>query len=496
MSTNKVPSSLQKSLKPSSFVNLKHSLKKSNTCNYDKQPNPQRVHRKVIKYSMSTLNTSTQHSQHKSRKNHLRSVEISTSSQRIRKPISKTVFKKSVPGNRKQDKKAISTKQNYLSLISNNESISFNPFLSNYNDTPIATSPCTELSRTKVMRVSTASDSSISFNRSQHINMPNHESVFPGSSFHTHQSTYTNLREMKKARSLVQSESNNPNIFRFDSTLIRTLSDPFSGDKQVTSQPSSNVFTDTNTLNLSSPNRESLVQACPFTSSVVNDSKTFNVLSPNNLIIMPLGSISKQTRVNLYSNTNLNRGQSKNVSNAKVHTGRVGLKAVHEKPITKKCMTTSRNGLWGNSLTELLAGLRPVQNEVPRGNQLLEPNVVKSRHFQDKRNRSKLAKSQPKIRSRWPNNCYSSGLKLKTKQPKKSCIQYDQVMKTPQPREYKLCNSFKKDFKENKIYGMNLKNHFKKKTGKGVFLLIYCIFFVYEYTLKIHLNPHRTRLPE
>jgi hypothetical protein len=398
--------------------------------------------------------------------------------------------------------------------------MTFNPFLSNSPETPkldlMSTLPTplvqNQSFHPKVTRVSTHSNYSLQFPQKSSFVQNNCSTLnntsrptFVSSSFHVKHhnkpqqkdSISSQQRELKRAQSYVHNDNQSFNNKKMEPNLVRTLSDPFSGEHKLISQPSSQnhllFSTDGNLSMISSPNRQSISNTNCFTSSVLNDSRSFNMLSPNNLIIMPLGSISNETRVNIYSNGKGPKPkQDLTSTKANILTGRVNLGVVHENIPEKKCFTSSRQGISGNSLTELLAGLRPpdqqqsLLNKKIHGKPLIPPNlflnprpkiefVKKIPGFKSNQNggqRNKLAKSQPKLRQMRSNVSCSNVQSKKLKQPKKSCIRYNNVYKVPGSKPNPLYYSLKKEFKENKLLGLNFQNNFKKKKSK-----IVCIFY-------------------
>ena len=132
---------------------------------------------------------------------------------------------------------------------------------------------------------------------------------------------------------------------------------------------------------------------------------------------MPLGSISNETRVNIYNRTKPQKKIKEKNWKKQVLTGRPDLGVVQEKEERKKNFTSCRQGISGNSLTELLTGNRPREKrktpvkvppkngqnkvwgfykKIQRGN----TSKIEGSNYQNDRNkneRAKIAKSQPKL---------------------------------------------------------------------------------------------------
>ena len=473
-------------------------LKKSKTQNYENKNNQSRIYRKVVKYSLNALNSSEHQQRPKERKQNLRSVEVSAASRPAKNfQVQSESF---------QNWPSWNLKKNFHSNVPQNNppTNNFNPFLSNSPKASqmnlMSTLPCplapVHSLHPKVTRISTHSNYSLQFPQKTSFGMSNHSSVNPStkgpfvsSSFHIqqknqhlpHYSKQVAPKELKRTKSYVKSD---PKVGRAEHSLVRTVSDPFAFETNNISQPSSQnhllFSTDANISMISSPNRQSINNA-GFTSSILNESRTFNILSPNNLMMMPLGSISNETRVNIYSNSK-QKDLMKKEPAKQVMTGRDQLDVVHENIGAKKCFTTSRQGLSGNSLTELLTGLRPKNPErqaflgafanINKDNSKVVYKKSRPDRFQQRivytnsgrgGFKQKEAKSQPKLRIQREEG-QSSYLK-KAKMPKKSFVPSNSL-KPNLKTSNNLFNSFKKNFKENKVVGINLKNNFKKKKSK------------------------------
>lgn len=383
-----------------------------------------------------------------------------------------------------------------------------NPFISNQpqlsNASLISTLPTplapTHSLHSKMGRISTHSNYSLNFPQKSSFVMKNNSSTnpssqnpFSNSSFHTNYFSQAppnfgqsgHEKQLRKAQSYFHTEDPG-DLFKMDPQLVRTISDPFSVEDANASKLSSQnhllFSTDANLSLVASPNRQSDCHL-GMASSLLNDSRSFNLISPNNLIMMPLGSISNETRVNIYSQASPETRMQE--AQGQVMSGRPHLGVVHEQAPAKKCFTSSRQGLGGNSLTELLTGLRPnrVQPEDSRRRKKTSDHVYRKTNTvklqkthasqQNRSNRAKIAKSQPK-RQRLNSSHTNIG-----RHPAKVARNnfFKSEAKDAGKKENKLWHSFKKQSKENKAGGINHKSHFKKKKSKGK-IQVTCRYFL------------------
>ena len=345
----------------------------------------------------------------------------------------------------------------------------------------------------KISRVSTQSNYSLQFPQNSSFVQNNLSSAlttsrspFASSSFHIQHkkqntSRFCKENEIKFTQSHFQGDNLANDIFKNDKRFIRTISDPFGLENHQYSQPSSQnqllMSTDANISMISSTNCQSIKNPNYFTSSILNDSRAFNIISPNNLMMMPLGSISNETRVNIYS-------RKKQINeNDKINTGRPNLKIVKEE---KKNFTSCRQRISGNSLTELLTGNRQQNNkqtplkikakneqkEVWSFYKKIQKNKQKDTSIiSKKKERGKIAKSQPKLNRQRSYISTSEIPRNRAKYQKKIFKQNTNYFKNLAKKENKLFQSFKKESKENKIVGIN-QNNFKKKRSIIYFLII------------------------
>lgn len=453
---------------------LKCSLKKSKTQNYSRNAEAQ-AHRKVIKYSLKEIHSSEQ--QFSRHKQHMKSVEVAPRALRgapfqkwpswkhkVRAPV-----KEKRPGRNFNPFVSQSPKTSELSLMST-------------LPTPLAP---THSLHSKVGRMSTHSSYSLQFPqkasfvlKNDSLAQPSARIPFGSSSFHAKQfsqaSPFGQEKPLfKKAQSYFHTEDPPSELFKMDAALVRTISDPFNGEERSASKLSSQnalLFSGEANLSLvSSPNATS-DSHLPFAGSVMNDSRHFNLISPNNLIMMPLGSISNETRVNIYSQSE--HAQPPGTS----MTGRREQDLFGRRADPKSCFTSLRQGISGNSLTELLTGLRPkpqtdlLQQAGPRK---MEYGKMQSSKLQKPgrpappKSRAKVAKSQPKLR-RYRSNTLHEGAGRAGPVP--SHNNYFRVQAAPKPgaaKEKKLLHPFKKQSKENKAPGTNHRSHFKKKRSRA-----------------------------
>jgi len=202
-------------------------------------------------------------------------------------------------------------------------------------------------------------------------------------------------------------------------------------------------------------------------------------------MMMPLGSISNETRVNIYNQKEKNKKEKE----GKIMTGRCNLGVVPERVETKKCYTSCRQGLSGNSLTELLTGLRPKTSKKPQigemSNSKLNKNLdlvyrktqtsglqKRSSKSDNRALRAKLAKSQPKLQRQRINNSYSYVNQNTLKKVQKSYLDASNHLRQGSKKENKLYHSFKKKSKENKIINLNNKSYFKKKKSNPIISIL------------------------
>lgn len=477
---------------------VKPLLKKSKTQNYGRDPCT-RSQRKVIKYSLKDFNSSEH--QLKKRRNQMKSVEIISRAKKPNKPVRQAPFQKWPSWKNKANKltpqietesankrpdPALEKPHDFNPFISNSPQVS-NVSLMSTLPTPLAP---THSLHSKMGRISTHSNYSLHFPQKSSFVMKNNSSTNPNtrnpfstSSFHTNHFGQSppnfgqslQEKQLRKAQSYFHSEDPPSDIFKMDPQLVRTVSDPFTADESCLSKLSSQnhllFSTDANLSSVSSPNRQSNCTLAAST-SILNDTRNFNLISPNNLIMMPLGSISNETRVNIYNQAPPDmRPQD---AHGKVKTGRPHLGVVHEKMPPKKCFTSSRQGLCGNSLTELLTGLRPNEpsQEDASKRKKTSDQVYRKAHTSKLQRgpnsrpnrpvRAKVAKSQPK-RQRF-NTSQSSVYRNQAKFGRNNFFKVE--AKETGNKEKKLWNSFKKQSKENKAGGMNHKSHFKKKRSR------------------------------